>query len=181
MLHIPKPNCCNHQVITSNASSSLVYPAGLRPSASAFFLRTALLDSAAQWVCSQGAIPWAKTRLSWWIRLRLPFGNFVLSSYKKSHNWWLKSFLRVKHHLGEKHFKGKHTSTSVKEPVLLPAHKVISGFLRGGPARTHCPFALLPAHLCQSSLPCPADAGALSRPFLPAWSWLTRQTLNLDK
>lgn len=45
-LHILKPNCYNHQVIVSNASSSLACPAGLRPSATAFFLRTALLDSA---------------------------------------------------------------------------------------------------------------------------------------
>lgn len=45
-LHILKPNCYNHQVIVSDASSSLAYPAGLHPSATAFFLRTALLDSA---------------------------------------------------------------------------------------------------------------------------------------
>lgn len=45
-LHILKPNCYNHQVIVSDASSSLACPAGLHPSATAFFLRTALLDSA---------------------------------------------------------------------------------------------------------------------------------------
>lgn len=45
-LHILKPNCYNHQVLVSDGSSSLAYPAGLHPSATAFFLRTALLDSA---------------------------------------------------------------------------------------------------------------------------------------
>lgn len=46
-LHILKPNCYNHQVIVSDASSSLAYRPGLHPSATAFFLRTALVDSAA--------------------------------------------------------------------------------------------------------------------------------------
>lgn len=50
LFHIPKPNCYNHQVITSDAFSSLAYPAGLCPSATTFFLRTALLYSAALWV-----------------------------------------------------------------------------------------------------------------------------------
>ena len=36
LLHIPKPNCCNHQVITFDASSSLVHPIGLCLSATAF-------------------------------------------------------------------------------------------------------------------------------------------------
>lgn len=45
-LHILKPNCYNHQVIVSDAASSLVSPAGLCPSAAAFFLRTALLHPA---------------------------------------------------------------------------------------------------------------------------------------
>lgn len=143
-------------------------------------------ENSITWFCHsvswlEGAIPSGKIRLSWWISFRLPFGNFILSGYKKSRNWWLKSFLRAKHHLGEKHFKRKHISPSIKQPALRPADKVISGFPRGGPARTRCRFSLLPAGLCQSCLTCPADAGALSRLFLPTGSQLTWQTPNLDK
>lgn len=63
LLHIPKPNCYNHQVITSDAFSSLAYPAGLCPSATTFFLRTALLCCLVSWL--KATVPWGKMPLSW--------------------------------------------------------------------------------------------------------------------
>jgi len=51
------------------------------------------------------------------------------------------------------------------------------GALQGSTA--HLFFSLLVS--ARASLPCPADAGALSRPFPPTRKWLTRQTPQLDK